>query len=74
MNTFGVSIIRQKAVVEEVFQMEYKVSLHNPREYNGNMYVCSYAGEIIKFSDTGDYQVSIIWEGQPSCNFLLNNR
>lgn len=68
MNTLGNgSIVRQKALVEEVFKMDNPVSLYSPREYNGSMYVCSYAGEIFKFSDSGDYQVCVIWAGQPSC-------
>jgi hypothetical protein len=69
MNSLGNgSLVRQKAVVEEVCKMENPVSLYNPREYNGSMYVCSHAGEILKFSDAGDYQVYVIWGGQPTCN------
>jgi hypothetical protein len=67
MNTIGGSIVRQKANVEEVFKIDSPVSLYNPREYNGSLYVCSQAGEILKFSDNGDYQVYVIWGGQPTC-------
>jgi hypothetical protein len=52
---------------EEVVKMENPVSLYHPREFNGSMYVCSHAGEILKFSDAGDYQVYVIWGGQPQC-------
>jgi hypothetical protein len=67
MNTLGGSIVRQKATPEEVVKMENPVSLYHPREFNGSMYVCSHAGEILKFSDAGDYQVYVIWGGQPQC-------
>ena len=75
MNTLGNgTVVRQKGEIETVFKTENPVCLFNPREYNGSMYVCSYAGEIIKFSDSGDYQVYVIWGGQPSCKKIHNNR
>ncbi len=69
MNTLGTgSIVKYRATVEQVVKIEGPVSLYNPRECNGNLYVCSHAGEIIKFTESGEYQVYVIWGGQPSCN------
>jgi hypothetical protein len=71
MNSLGGgSTVKIKGVVEKVINMEGPVSLHHPRECNGSLYVCSHAGEVIKFTESGDYQVYFIWGGQPSCNFL----
>ncbi len=70
MNSSGSgNIIKYKAILEHVVKIEGPVSLYHPRECNGNLYVCSYAGEIIKFTESGDYEVSLSWGGQPSCNF-----
>ena len=68
MNTGIGSIVKHKATIEKVIKMDGPVCLYNPRECNGDLYVCSYAGEIIHFKDTGEYEVYMTWIGQPSCN------
>jgi hypothetical protein len=71
MNTLsGGTVIRHKAVAEKVFQTDVPVSLCGPREDSqGNMYVCSQAGEILKYTDGGDHQVHLTIGGQPVCMF-----
>ena len=68
MNTLPNSnIIRQKAIVENVFELPLKTVLFSPRQDSSeNFYVCSQAGEIIKFNDKGEYSVSLSLSGQPS--------
>lgn len=61
------SIIRQKAVVETVFELKIPASLYGPREdANGNLYICSQVGEIIKFNDKGEYVTLQTLSGQPT--------
>lgn len=69
MNTLsGGTFIRHKATLETVFQLDAPVVLSNPREDDeGNMYVCSQAGEILKFTDEGDVSSYQILGGVPSC-------
>jgi hypothetical protein len=75
MNTLGNgTIIRQKAVVEKVCEMEAPVRLFSPREYNGSIYVCSHAGEILKVNDNGEYQSCLTIGGQPNCKNIINIR
>jgi hypothetical protein len=61
------TIIRQKAYVEKVCELESPVRLSNPREFNDNLYVCSHAGEILKVNENGDCQSLVIVGGQPNC-------
>lgn len=68
MNMMNANIVRQKASIEKVCEIRTPVSLYSPREDSqGNMYVCSHAGEILKFSDNGDIQVFLTIGGQPNC-------
>lgn len=72
MNTMTNNIVRQKAVVDKVCELQTPVSLYGPREDgHGNMYVCSHAGEILRFTDDGDVQVFLTIGGQPNCTFFL---
>jgi hypothetical protein len=75
MNTYSNgSIIRQKVVLEKVCELNIPISLYSPREdNNGNMFVCSHAGEILRFTDEGDIQVYLTIGGQPNCNFIETN-
>ena len=68
MNTIsGGTFIKTKPKVEIVFEMETPVVLCNPREDNeGNMYVCSHAGEILKFSDDGEVSTFFTLGGMPN--------
>lgn len=67
MNSIS-TFIRQKPKIEVVFQMSSPVVLCNPREdKNGNMYVCSQAGEILKFTDDGGYTTYHTLGGMPIC-------
>lgn len=68
MNTLSQTIVRYKAQVETVFELPMKVSLSGPREDSkSNLYVCSQAGEIIKFNEKGEYSVLLSLTGQPNC-------
>ena len=73
MNSIGTAtIVKQKAQVEKAFEIDVPVCLYGPREdNNGNMYVCSYAGEILRFEDGGSYQVFLTIGGQPNCMINL---
>jgi hypothetical protein len=74
MNTYSSgNIIRQKVIVEKFCQCSTPISLYSPREDSkGNMYVCSHAGEILKFTDEGDIDVYLTIGGQPNCNKIIN--
>lgn len=62
------SVIRQKAIVETVFELELPTRLYGPSEDSKeNLYVCSQSGEIIKFNTKGEYSVSLTHPGQPTC-------
>ena len=68
MNTLSQTIVRFKAQVETVFELPMKVSLSGPREDSkSNLYVCSQAGEIIKFNEKGEYSIILSLTGQPNC-------
>ena len=68
MNTLSQAIVRFKAQVETVFELPMKVSLSGPREDSkSNLYVCSQAGEIIKFNEKGEYSIILSLTGQPNC-------
>ena len=68
MNTLSQTIVRYKANVETVFELPMKVSLGGPREDSkSNLYVCSQAGEIIKFNEKGEYSIILSLTGQPNC-------
>lgn len=59
--------IRLKINPELVCRFDNVVSLSHPREDNdGNYYVCSHAGEIIKFNEQGKHEVLLTIGGQPS--------
>jgi len=61
-------IFRKKVAIEKVCELNIPISLHSPREdNNGNMFVCSHAGEILRFTDEGDIQVYLTIGGQPNC-------
>ena len=61
-------IVHFKANIETVFELPIKVSLSGPREDSKqNMYVCSKAGEIIKFDEKGEYSIILSLTGQPNC-------
>ena len=61
-------IVHYKANVETVFELPIKVSLSGPREDSKqNMYVCSKAGEIIKFNEKGENSIILSLTGQPNC-------
>ena len=68
MNSLSQTIVRYKAQVETVFEFPIKVRLSGPREdAKSNLYVCSQAGEIIKFNENGDYSIILSLPGQPNC-------
>ena len=68
MNSFSHTIVRYKAQAETVFEFPIKVKLSGPREDSkSNLYVCSQAGEIIKFNEKGEYSIILSLTGQPSC-------
>jgi sugar lactone lactonase YvrE len=61
-------VVHYKANIETVFELPIKVSLSGPREDSKqNMFVCSKAGEIIKFSEKGEYSIILSLTGQPNC-------
>lgn len=61
-------IVHYKANIETVFELPIKVSLSGPREDSKqNMFVCSKAGEIIKFTEKGEYSIILSLTGQPNC-------
>lgn len=69
MNTItNTSLIKIKINPEYVCIFDSTVSLSHPREDNdGNFYVCSHAGEIIKFNEYGNTQILLTIGGQPNC-------
>ena len=68
------SVIRQKAIVETVFELPLTSRLSSPRQDSkDNFYVCSQIGEIIKFNDKGEYSVSLTVPGQPTCTAFDNS-
>jgi sugar lactone lactonase YvrE len=61
-------VVHFKANIETVFELPIKVSLTGPREDSKqNMFVCSKAGEIIKFNEKGEYSIILSLTGQPNC-------
>ena len=67
MNSLS-QIVHYKANIETVFELPIKVCLSGPREDSKqNMYVCSKAGEIIKFDEKGEYSIILSLTGQPNC-------
>ena len=67
MNSLS-QIVHFKANIETVFELPIKVSLSGPREDSKqNMFVCSKAGEIIKFNEKGEYSIILSLTGQPNC-------
>ena len=61
-------IVNYKANIEIVFELPIKICLSGPREDSKqNMYVCSKAGEIIKFDEKGEYSIILSLTGQPNC-------
>ena len=67
MNSLS-QIVHLKPNIETVFELPIKVSLSGPREDSKqNMYVCSKAGEIIKFDEKGEYSIILSLTGQPNC-------
>ena len=67
MNSLS-QIVHFKANIETVFEIPIKVSLSGPREDSKqNMFVCSKAGEIIKFNEKGEYSIILSLTGQPNC-------
>ena len=68
MNSLTQGIVHYKANIETVFELPIKVCLSGPREDSKqNMYVCSKAGEIIKFNEKGEYSIILSLTGQPNC-------
>ena len=68
MNTISQSIAKYKVQAETVFEYPIKVKLTSPREDSkSNLYVCSQAGEIIKFNEKGEYSIILSITGQPNC-------
>ena len=68
MNSISQGIVHYKANIETVFELPMKVCLSGPREDSKqNMYVCSKAGEIIKFNEKGEYSIILSLTGQPNC-------
>jgi len=67
MNTLSNSqFIRKKPQIETIFTLETKTNLSNPREdLQGNLYVCSDSGEIIKFNDDGENETYLTLGGIP---------
>ena len=67
MNSLS-QIVHFKANIETVFELPIKASLSGPREDSKqNMFVCSKAGEIIKFDEKGEYSIILSLTGQPNC-------
>jgi hypothetical protein len=67
MNSLS-QIVHYKANIETVFELPIKLSLSGPREDSKqNMFVCSKAGEIIKFNEKGEYSIILSLTGQPNC-------
>ena len=67
MNSLS-QIVHFKANIETVFDLPIKASLSGPREDSKqNMFVCSKAGEIIKFNEKGEYSIILSLTGQPNC-------
>ena len=67
MNSLS-QIVHYKANIETVFEIPIKLSLSGPREDSKqNMFVCSKAGEIIKFNEKGEYSIILSLTGQPNC-------
>ena len=61
-------LVRQKAIVETVFELPLTSRLYGPRmDKNNNFYVCSQIGEIIKFNDNGEYSIFMSVTGKPNC-------
>jgi sugar lactone lactonase YvrE len=61
-------VVHYKANIETVFELPIKVSLSGSREDSKqNMFVCSKAGEIIKFTEKGEYSIILSLTGQPNC-------
>jgi sugar lactone lactonase YvrE len=75
MNTISSgTIIRQKATAEMFCRLDNPVNLFHPREdYDGNYYVCSHSGEILKFNENGNTELFITMSGQPNCLAFDNN-
>ena len=75
MNTIsGGTFIRTKPKLEKVFEMETPVVLCNPRgDMDGGMYVCSHAGEILKFTDDGEVSTFMTIGGMPNNLAFINN-
>lgn len=68
MNTLTNNIVRQKANIEKVCELNAYANLQFPREDNlGNLYVASHAGEILRFNEQGEIQVFLTIGGQPNC-------
>jgi hypothetical protein len=66
------TIIRQRAAIEVVCEVEAPVRLFNPRESNDGIYVCSHVGEILKVNENGECESLMIVGGQPSCTKYFN--
>lgn len=76
MNTISSgNCVRIKINPEVVCKFDNLISLSHPREDNeGNFYVCSQAGEIIKFNEQGKHEILLTVGGQPSgITFDLND-
>ena len=74
MNSLS-QIVHFKPNIETVFELPIKVSLSGPREDSKqNMYVCSKAGEIIKFDEKGEYSIILSLTGQPNCLSFDDNK
>ena len=68
MNTLNTQIFRKKVTPEEVFSLENRVILANPREDStGQLYVCNESGELLTFDEDGNYSTIFTLGGMPKC-------
>ena len=69
MNTLSSgNLIRHKATVEVMCKLNNPANLFHPREDSeGNFYVSSHSGEILRFNENGGIETLITMSGQPNC-------
>lgn len=67
MNNYSSNILKLKINAEKIVEFDTSMTLYSPREdKEGNYYVCSHTGEIIKFDDNGSFNIFLTIGGQPT--------
>lgn len=63
------SVVRHKAVIDKTWLIKNPVNLFSPREDNeGQLFVASHTGELLKINENGTYESAVTLDGQPNCN------